>query len=148
MSIKTEILTLQHIRLDVSLKIADIERTLEKIRSESEGENSPQLERMEGICDEFRQLYDETTYELQTNEHYTRTYPALCAIGMPDDVGAELLDNEVSTDIVSPSKSGPTESEILNQMEKLKGWGGGYADWSDEKLRQRAIEILEDDIPF
>ena len=59
MSIKTEILTLQHIRFDVSLKIADIERTIEKVKSQLEGKEHPELARSESVCEDLRQLYDE-----------------------------------------------------------------------------------------
>ena len=41
-----------------------------------------------------------------------------------------------------------TESDILEQMETLKKADPGYANWSPDKLRAKAIEILEDDIPF
>ena len=40
------------------------------------------------------------------------------------------------------------ESEILRQMNKIKESGLGYENWSDTALRKKAVEILEDDIPF
>ena len=40
------------------------------------------------------------------------------------------------------------ESEILRQMNKMRKPGLGYEDWSETELRKKAIEILEDDIPF
>ena len=148
MSIKSEILTLQHIRFDLSLKIADIERTIDKVKSRSEGKIPPKLAMSESVCEDLRQLYDETTYELQTNATYTRAYPALCAIGMPDDVKTELLGNEVDTDEDTVVEHGLSESAILARMDRLKKSGAGYENWSPEKLRERAIEILVDDIPF
>ena len=45
------------------------------------------------------------------------------------------------------TKHGLQESQILEQMEHLKGTGT-YKDYSPEQLRERAIEILTDDIPF
>ena len=43
---------------------------------------------------------------------------------------------------------GLSESQILDQMEKLKKWGQGYENWSHQALREKAIEVLQDDIPF
>ena len=89
MSIKTEILTLQHIRMDLAFKMAEIERVIDKAKKDV-----AERERIEGsvwILEDLRQLYNETTHELQHNSVYTRAYPALCAIGMPDDVIGELL---------------------------------------------------------
>ena len=34
---------------------------------------------------DLQALYNEVSHELQTNTDYTRTYPALCAIGMPEE---------------------------------------------------------------
>ena len=48
----------------------------------------------------------------------------------------------------SESEHGLAESDILEQMAKLKSVGDGYEDWSPEKLREKAIDILTDDIPF
>ena len=92
MSIKSEILTLQQIRFDLSFKIAEIERVIDKAKKDVAVRED--IAGSEWALEDLRQLYDETTHELQTNSHYTRTYPALCAIGMTDDVKAELLGNE------------------------------------------------------
>ena len=89
MSIKSEILTLQHIRFDLSLKIADMERTIRKAKGVYP--DCMRIQGIEKVCADLRQLYDETTHELCTNPVYTRAYPALCAIGMPDDVKRALL---------------------------------------------------------
>lgn len=45
------------------------------------------------------------------------------------------------------TEHGLQESQIIDQMERLKGTGT-YEHLSVEQLRERAIEILEDDIPF
>lgn len=95
MSIKTEILILQHIRFDLSLKIADIERVIDKAKSQTDDKTHSQLAGTERVCEDLRQLYDETTHELYTHPDYTRTYPALCAIGMPEYVRTALLGSKV-----------------------------------------------------
>ena len=146
MSIKTEILTLQHIRFDLAFKIVEIEGVIDKAKKDVEV--SEDIEATEWALEDLRQLYNETTHELQHNSVYRRAYPALCAIGMTDDEKAELLGNEVEPCEASEPEHGLAESDILDQMEKLKKWGEGYEDWSPEKLREKAIEILEDDIPF
>ena len=89
MSIKTEILTLQHIRFDLAFKMAKIEPVIDKAKKDVEVRED--IEASEWALEDLRQLYDETTHELQHNPVYTCAYPALCAIGMTDDVKAELL---------------------------------------------------------
>ena len=42
---------------------------------------------------------------------------------------------------------GLQESDILDQMQRLKNTGS-YDHYSPEQLREKAIEILQDDIPF
>ena len=67
---------------------------------------------------------------------------------------ATLDPNSIDTDFGSVGNTGTdstpfyTEADIVKQMENLKKADASYADLSPEKLRARAIEILEDDIPF
>ena len=45
------------------------------------------------------------------------------------------------------TEHGLQESAILDQMQRLKNTGS-YDDYTLEQLREKAIDILEDDIPF
>ena len=47
----------------------------------------------------------------------------------------------------SEAAHGLAESDILAQMERLRQMGEGYENWTQEALRAKAIDIL-DDIPF
>ena len=89
MSIKTEILTLQHIHFDLAVKIGKMQVLIRECR------DLPHCEDIVIGCDrtlqDLQTLQDEVSHELQTNSDYTRTYPALCAIGMPEDVKTALL---------------------------------------------------------
>lgn len=89
MSIKSEILTLQYIRMDLGMKIADIKHTIKATKRMFPG--SKDIESIERALSDFRELYDEVSHELQTNTDYTRAYPALCAIAMDEDVKVALL---------------------------------------------------------
>lgn len=42
----------------------------------------------------------------------------------------------------------PREYKIREQMERLRQLGGDYEHFSDDELRERAIKIIEDDLPF
>ena len=93
MSIKSEILTLQYIRMELSLKIAQVEGAIKDAKKDyPDSEYIKPAERT--LCD-IRELYDEVSHELQTNTNYTRTYPALCAIAMSEDVKVALLGKPV-----------------------------------------------------
>ena len=90
MSIKTEILTLQHIRSGLAAKIGEMQVFIRECR-----ELKPHCDDIAIAADrnlqDLQALYNEVSHELQTNSDYTRTYPALCAIGMPEDVKTALL---------------------------------------------------------
>lgn len=60
------------------------------------------------------------------------------------DPGSIQLDTEASDE----PEHGLAESDILAQMERLRQMDVGYENWTTEALRAKAIEILEDDIPF
>ena len=97
MSIKTEILTLQHIRFDLAFKIAKIEKRAMDRANKSEAERID-IAQSNWAFEDLQHLYNEVTHELQTNSDFTRAYPALCAIGMPDDVKTALLGSEADTE--------------------------------------------------
>ena len=63
----------------------------------------------------------------------------------PNCVTAEV---EITVDDDSEVEHGLAESDILDQMEKMRSLHEGYENWSEEKLREKAIDILEDEIPF
>ena len=93
MSITTEILTLQHIRVDLALKIADMQNVIGKVKASHP--DHEQIALTEKVLRDLQELYAATTHELQTNSLYTRLCPALCAIGMPEDVKTALLGRKV-----------------------------------------------------
>ena len=73
------------------------------------------------------------------------------AVGVENILAKTLVPGEILTfdeEQDSESEHGLAESNILDQMEKLKSVGGGYETWSPEKLREKAIDILTDDLPF
>ena len=146
MSIKTEILTLQHIRVISAEKMADFKALIKKAK-DSDLIDSEQLAGCQSALENVEAIYNEATHELLHNAEYRRTYPALCAIGMADDEKSALLGNVVETAADPEFEHGLAEADILNQMEKLRQTGS-YDNWSTERLRARAIELLEDDIPF
>lgn len=92
MSIKPEILTLQYIRMDLALKIAEIERA---IKATKESYPDYDTKGAEHTLGDLQELYQAVSHELQTNTAYTRPYPALCAIAMPESVKEALLGNPV-----------------------------------------------------
>lgn len=63
----------------------------------------------------------------------------------PCDLGP-IIEDENTED--SEAAHGLAESDILAQMERLRQMDVGYENWTPEALRAKAIEIIEDDIPF
>ena len=109
MSIKAEILTLQHIRIDLQMKISQIESEMRKFKMKNP--DAKMDDYTQSFLQDMQEILDEIHHELQHNSHYTRTYPALCAIGMPEYVKAALL-GELVTDPENEenSESGKTDS--------------------------------------
>ena len=117
MSIKTEILSLQHIRIDLAMKIveiqdvivqakaSDVESESSDVESESSDVESEYRAGCKSALQDLQALYNEASHELQTNPVYTRTYPALCAIGMPADVRMALLGEQVSNEAKTGGES-------------------------------------------
>ena len=89
MSIKTEILTLQHIRVDLAFKMSEMRNII--FQAESSGIGIESIAGGKSALQDLRALFNEVCHELQTNTDYTRAYPALCAIGMSEDVKTALL---------------------------------------------------------
>ena len=145
MSIKTEILTLQHIRVDLAEKMIDMKNVIK--RGKAFDVDSERIAGCESALSDIEALYNEVTHELLHNTDYSRTYPALCAIGMTEDEKSVLLGYAVETGDDPELEHGLAEHDIIEQMEKLCQTGS-YDNWSPEKLREKAIDILEDDIPF
>ena len=59
------------------------------------------------------------------------------------------IEVEIEVEVEDPeTEHGLAESDILDQMEKMRSLHEGYENWSEEKLREKAIDILADDIPF
>lgn len=89
--------------------------------------------------------------EIQALEMIAEALSSIAAHGI--DVKVQYQgSNEVTLDTFaededSETKHGLQESEILRLMENLKATDT-YEDWSPEQLQERAIEILQDDIPF
>ena len=88
MSIKTEILTLQHIRVDLAFKMSEMRNII--FQAESSGIGIESIAGGKSALQDLRALFNEVCHELQTNTGYTRAYPALCAIGI-EDVKTALL---------------------------------------------------------
>ena len=110
MSIKTEILSLQHIRIDLAMKIVEIQDVIVQakasdVESESSDVESEYRAGCKSALQDLQALYNEASHELQTNPVYTRTYPALCAIGMPADVRMALLGEQVSNEAKTGGES-------------------------------------------
>ena len=107
MSIKTEILSLQHIRIDLAMKIVEIQDVIVQAKaSDVESEYRARCKSaLQDALQDLQALYNEASHELKTNPVYTRTYPALCAIGMPADVRMALLGEQVSNEAKTGGES-------------------------------------------